>query len=96
MVELNQLAGQLRDAVEAHEAAKRELDDQIRQAQAAGDQQAAQDLQQQRDQLAQRDSQMSRMSDLAQSMSECSRCMGQGDSQYIRADFKCLGPFCIV
>ncbi len=81
MEQLSQMEKKLQDLVDAHERAKQELAERIKQAEKAGDQAAAGELQQQLDKMKQADKAMSRMQQMANKLGQCKQCMQQGDMQ---------------
>ncbi len=81
MEQLAQMEKKLKDLVDAHERAKQELAERIKQAQKAGDMAAAGELQRQLDKLKQADETMSRMQQMADKLGQCQQRMQQGDMQ---------------
>jgi hypothetical protein len=85
MEQLSQMEKKLQDMVDAHERAKQELAERIKQAEKAGDQAAAGQMQQQLEKLQQRDKQMSQMQQMANKLSQANQAMQQGDMQQAAA-----------
>ncbi|MBW3598346.1 MAG: hypothetical protein KY475_13875 [Planctomycetes bacterium] len=81
MEQLSQMQKKLQDMVDAHERAKQELKERIKQAEKAGDTAQAGQLQQQLEKLQQGDKQMSRMQQMANKLGQCKECVQQGDNQ---------------
>ncbi len=77
--QVEQLEKSLREAVQAHEQAKKELQKQIRQAQEAGDMQRAGQLQRKLEQMQAADASMEQLSQMADQLSQCQQCMKDGD-----------------
>jgi len=79
--QLKQLQGKLQEMVDAHKQAKKDLEQEIKKRQAAGDLEGAGRLQRQLDQLNSMNSQMNRMQQMASNLNQCSQCLQNGDSQ---------------
>jgi len=79
--QIDQLKNKLQDTVDAHEQAKRDLEQEIKRRTAAGDMQGAGKLQRQLDQLNAMNDQMNQMQQMANSLSKCSQCLQNGDAQ---------------
>jgi hypothetical protein len=79
--QLSQMEKKLQEMVEAHERAKEELAERIKQAEKAGDKATAGQLQQQMEKLQQRDKQMGQMQQMANKLGQAKQAMQQGDMQ---------------
>ncbi len=79
--QLEQLRDALEKKVEAHEQAKRELQDEIEAQRRAGNTAQADKLQQQLDKLAEKGPQMDKLSRMAQQLKQASQSMKQGDGK---------------
>ena len=79
--QLAQMKENLNQMSAAHQAAQEQLEQQIERQLAQGNEAAAQQLQKQLDQLQQQNNQMQRLDNLAQALSQCSSCLGEGDSE---------------
>jgi hypothetical protein len=92
--QLQQMQEKLQEAVDAHEKAKQELEEQIKKLQEKKkngglNEQEEKELQQRKQQLEdlkQQDEQMNRMNQMAQQLGECSKCLGQGGDPQQAAD----------
>jgi hypothetical protein len=96
--QLKQMQNKLQEMADAHQQAKADLQEQIKQQQAAGNLDAASKLQQQLDKLAGQQPQIDALKDLADKLGECSKCAGEGDAAKMAAaldqlaqDFEKLG-----
>jgi hypothetical protein len=81
MEQLAQMEKKLQEMVDAHERAKEELAERIKQAEKAGDRATAGQLQQQLEKLQQRDKQMGQMQQMANKLGQAKQAMQQGDMQ---------------
>ena len=79
--QLEQLQKNLQQSSQAHEQAKQNLQEQIKQAQQSGDSQKAGELQRKLDQLQAMDSSMAQMQQMSDMLSKCQNCMKNGDQQ---------------
>lgn len=79
--QMEQMSQKMREMVEAHQDAKRELKRKIDQKMAQGDMEAVNKLQKQLDQLEKADKQMSRMEELASKLDQAQKALKEGDSQ---------------
>jgi len=84
--QLKQLKDKLQEMVNAHKQAKKDIDQEIKKRQAAGDLEGAGRLQRQLDQLNSMNSQMDRMQQMASSLNQCSQCLQSGDSKNAAAE----------
>ena len=84
--QLEQMANKMKDVADAHEQAKRDLEEQINKAEKEGDIKKAGELQQKLDQLKQQDKQMEQMRKMADKLGQCSECMKPGNGQKASAD----------
>jgi len=84
--QLEQMASKMKDVADAHEQAKRDLEEQIEKAEQEGDVKKAGQLQQKLDQLKQQDRQMDQMRKMADKLGQCSQCMKPGNGQKPSAD----------
>ncbi len=76
--QLDQLKNKLQDMVDAHDQAKRDLQQEIERKKAAGDMAGAGQLQRQLDQLNQMDDWMNRMQQMADNLNQCKQCLQNG------------------
>ena len=76
--QLERMKDKLQEMIEAHQRAKRDLEEQIKRKEEAGDLEAAGKLQRKLDQLQQQDRQMERMNRLAQQLQQCSASLQEG------------------
>jgi hypothetical protein len=81
MEQLAQMEKKFQEMVDAHERAKQELAERIKQAEKAGDKATAGQLQQQMEKLQQRDKQMGQMQQMANKLGQAKQAMQQGDMQ---------------
>ncbi len=79
--QLEQIQQRLQELKDSHEQAKRDLEEQIRQRQAAGDLEGAGQLQQQLDRLNRMNDQMDALQKLAEQLGQCRECLQRGDGQ---------------
>jgi chemotaxis protein histidine kinase CheA len=79
--QLQQLQNKLQDMVNAHEQAKRDLQEEIQRKKDAGDLHEAGKLQQQLDALNQMNDQMNQLQKMAEGLGQCQQCMQNGDAQ---------------
>lgn len=79
--QFSQMEKSLQQLSAAHQAAQEQLQQQMAQQMAQGDTAAAEQLQQQLDQLQQQNSQMQRLDNLADALSQCQSCLGDGNSE---------------
>lgn len=79
--QLDQLKNKLQEMVDAHQQAKRDLQEEIKRRTAAGDLDGAGKLQRRLDQLNAMNDQMNQMQQMADSLSQCSQCLSNGDTQ---------------
>lgn len=79
--QLEKLQQAMSDAAESHEQAKQALEDQVAQAEAAGDMQKAAQLQRKLEQMQGQDANMAQMQKMAQMLSKAQQSMKQGDMQ---------------
>lgn len=77
--QLEQFEKALQESIDKHNEEKKELEEQIKQAQAAGDKQKAEELSEKLDELKQKDADMQAASDLKSAMSQASECLKSGD-----------------
>lgn len=82
--QMEQMEQALRQAGQAHEQAKQNLEQQIRQAERNGDMGRAGELQRKLEQMQAADSSMAQMQQMADMLSQCKSCLGQGDEQGLR------------
>lgn len=78
--QLSSVQKKVEEIKQAYEQAKRDLQEEIRQKQQAGDYQAASELQKKLDQLNRASGQMSRMDQIAQSLGQTAKSLQSGDS----------------
>ena len=83
--QLNEMKQKLEQMAADHLQKQRALEDQIKQAQQAGNEQLAQQLQQQLDQLKQQDGQMSQLNQFAEQLGQCGQCLGDGNTDQAMA-----------
>jgi hypothetical protein len=79
--QLVDLQKKLQDMVDAHQQAKRDLQDEIERRKAAGDLHEAGKLQRQLDQLNQMNDQMDQLQKMADNLGQCRNCVQNGDLQ---------------
>jgi hypothetical protein len=79
--QLEQLQNKLQDMVDAHDQAKRDLEQEIQRRKDSGDLEGAGKLQRQLDQLKQMNDQMDQLQKMADNLGQCQQCMQNGDSQ---------------
>ena len=79
--QLNEMKEKLEEAVQKHEQQCKNLQNQINQAQQAGQTDEAQRLQDQLNQLMERNTDMQQLQDMANQLGQCSQCMQDGDMQ---------------
>jgi len=79
--QLDQMKNKLKEMVDAHQQAKRDLEKAVEDRTKAGDLDGAGKLQRQLDQLNSMNDQMSQMQQMANSLSQCSQCLSKGDTQ---------------
>lgn len=79
--QLDKLEKALQEAVQAHEENKQSLKEQIRKAEESGDMQQAAQLQRKLEQAQAQDAQMEQLQQMAQALSQCQKCMKEGDMQ---------------
>jgi hypothetical protein len=79
--QMQQMQKKLEQLVEAHEQAKQDLEEQIKQKMAAGDLAEASKLQQKLDQLNRQNEAMNRMQQMANKMGQCADCLKNGNAQ---------------
>ncbi len=79
--QLNEMKKKLEEAVQKHQAQCQNLQNQINQAQQAGQDAEASRLQDQLNQLMQSNSDMQQLQDMAQQLGQCSQCMQDGQMQ---------------
>jgi hypothetical protein len=85
-----QFKNKLQDAVDAHEQAKRGLEEEIKKRLAAGDLEGAGKAQQQLDQLNKLNDQMSRLQQMADKFGQCQQCLQHGDAKDAAAQLQQL------
>ena len=88
--QVEQFKNKLQDAVDAHEQAKRGLEEDIRKRLAAGDLEGAGKAQQQLDQLNKLNDQMSRLQQMADKLGQCQQCLQHGDAKDAAAQLEQL------
>lgn len=79
--QLEQMKNKVEEAVKKHEQAKQDLQDQIKQAEAAGDRQKAGELQQKLDEMKNADKQMEKMQQMADKLGQAAEQAKNGDPQ---------------
>ncbi|MFO0939788.1 MAG: hypothetical protein U0930_03385 [Pirellulales bacterium] len=79
--QLEQLKKSLEQSSQAHDQAKKNLQEQIKQAQKSGDSQKAGELQRKLEQMQAMDSSMAQMQEMSEMLSKCQNCMKSGDQQ---------------
>ena len=79
--QLDQLKGKLQEMVKAHQQAKSDLEEAIKERTMAGDLEGAGRLQRQLDQLSSMNDQMNQMQQMANNLGQCSQCLRDGDTQ---------------
>lgn len=79
--QLEQLQKKLQEMVDAHNQAKQDLEEQIKQQMAAGNVDEANKLQNQLDKLNQMNQQMDQLQQMAENLGQCKECMQNGDMQ---------------
>ena len=79
--QLGEMGKKLQEMAKAHEQAKQNLQEQINQAQQAGDKEAAERLQKQLDQMGMQDAQMQRMQQMGEQLSKAAEQMQNGQQQ---------------
>jgi DNA repair exonuclease SbcCD ATPase subunit len=79
--QLERIQNRLQELKESHEQAKRDLEEEIRKRQAAGDLEGAGKLQQQLDRLNRMNDQMDALQKLAQQLGQCRECLQNGDGK---------------
>lgn len=79
--QLEKIESRLQELKESHEQAKRDLEQEIKRRQAAGDLEGAGKLQRQLDQLNRMNGQMDALQKLAQQMGQCRECLKNGDGK---------------
>ena len=79
--QMEQMQKKLEQLVAAHEQAKRDLEEQIKQKMAAGDLVEAGKLQQKLDQLSRQNEAMNRLQQMANQMGQCADCLKNGNAQ---------------
>ena len=85
-----QFKHKLQAAVDAHEQAKRGLEEELKKRLAAGDLEGAGKAQQQLDQLNKLNNQMSRLQQMADKLGQCQQCLQHGDAQDAAAQLEQL------
>lgn len=88
--QLNEMKDKLEQMAADHQQKKQALEDQIKQAQQAGNQQLAEQLQQQLDQLKQQDGQMNQLDQFAQQLGQCGQCLKEGNADQAMAGLQGL------
>lgn len=76
--QLKEMQKKLKELVDAQRQAQKDLENRIRQAQEAGQQQEASKLQEQLDKLRQQSPQLDQLNQLAEKLGQCSKCLNQG------------------
>jgi hypothetical protein len=79
--QLEQLQKRLQELADAHDQAKRELEQELQRRQAAGDLAGAGKLQQQLDQLNRLNEPLDALQNMAQQLGQCRQCLQDGDGQ---------------
>lgn len=79
--QLGEMGKKLQDMAKAHEEAKKNLQEQINQAQQAGNKEAAERLQKQLDQMGMQDAQMQRMQQMGDQLAKAAEQMQNGQQQ---------------
>lgn len=79
--QLEQIEKKLKDLVDAQRQAQKDLENRIRQAQEAGQQEEAGKLQEQLDKLRQQMPQLDQLNQLAEKLGQCSKCLNEGQLQ---------------
>ncbi len=85
MDQLEKVRQKLNDMVDAHQEAKRKLEEEIQRREAAGDREGAGKLQRQLDQLNSMNDQMSQLEQMANNLGQCGECLRNGDGQQAAA-----------
>jgi hypothetical protein len=78
--QLEQLQNKLQDMVDAHDQAKRDLEQEIQRRKDSGDLEGAGKLQRQLDQLNQMNDQMNQLQKMADNLGQCQQCVQNGDT----------------
>ncbi len=79
--QLEQMKNRLQELKDSHEQAKRDLEQEIKRRQNAGDLEGAGQLQRQLDQLNRMNDQMDALQKMAQQLGQCRECLKNGDGQ---------------